>query len=264
MTTYTFPFGQPVIKLEQQDISPKKVFVLGVYASAVHAKWKDNDGKTISPALAVASEPCIFWRGDEEIEHENAEQIISRIDTKGAGTLSPSDDRFNGPSGKALDELFLKPLELKREDAWLCDIVPYSCRNPGQKKVIKDKYVPMMKEFILPEATTPELEHDLFSKERQKKILDELSKSKAETIILLGDKPIEYFQEFFKGGQKTLRDFGQTPETYGKEHKVEIAGKEYIVLPLVHPRQASALGAHSPIWLDLHTEWVKQKMVKVA
>ena len=40
-----YPFGSELQKVEQQDKSPKKVFVLGVYASAVHAKWKDINGK---------------------------------------------------------------------------------------------------------------------------------------------------------------------------------------------------------------------------
>lgn len=35
---YYYPFGEEVHKVVQQDRSPKKVFVLGVYASAVHAR----------------------------------------------------------------------------------------------------------------------------------------------------------------------------------------------------------------------------------
>ena len=56
---FYFPFGEQLQPLRQEDKSPKKVFVLGVYASAVHARWK-KDGKVICQALAVASEPCIF------------------------------------------------------------------------------------------------------------------------------------------------------------------------------------------------------------
>jgi hypothetical protein len=33
-----FPFGQPVLEIVQADRTPKCVFVLGVYASAVHAQ----------------------------------------------------------------------------------------------------------------------------------------------------------------------------------------------------------------------------------
>ena len=47
----TFPFGQPVLPLVQQDRRPQKVFVLGVYASAVHARWRGPDGAEIVKAL---------------------------------------------------------------------------------------------------------------------------------------------------------------------------------------------------------------------
>jgi uracil-DNA glycosylase len=255
MTPYTFPFGQPVKTLIQEDRSPKKVFVLGVYASAVHARWVNNDGKTITPALAVASEPCIFWRGREEVKYENAEQIISRIDTRGAGTLVPAAEQFNGPSGRALDELFLKPMELNRDDAWLCDIVPYSCRNLGQAKVIREKYDPEMLEHGLPEATTTPVPSPLCADERRQRILAELRESKARTVILLGDEPIKSFLHFFDSRWNRLGQF----EPYGSYHKVNIAGTDYDVLPLVHPRQASQLGAHSAKWYELHMEWIRSR-----
>ena len=56
----SFPSGQPIRKVTQTDRLPKRVFVLGVYASAVHARWIGQDGKTRIAALAVASEPEIF------------------------------------------------------------------------------------------------------------------------------------------------------------------------------------------------------------
>lgn len=114
-----FPFGSPLKKVEQQDTTPKKVFVLGVYASAVHAKWIGVDGKVKVNALAVASEPYIFWKGD------NADQIIEEIQIPPElGKLVPADERFNDPSGKVLDESFLEPLDCIRDDAWLCDLLP--------------------------------------------------------------------------------------------------------------------------------------------
>ena len=60
--SYQFPFGRIVNPMVQKDQTPKKVFVLGVYASAVHAKWIKNN-RIICKALSVASEPCIFWDG---------------------------------------------------------------------------------------------------------------------------------------------------------------------------------------------------------
>jgi hypothetical protein len=132
---YYFPFGMSLKKVEQKDKSPKKVFVLGVYASAVHAKWLDINNKIIVRALAVASEPQIFWLGD------NAERIINRIKIpKKLGRLVPASKNMNGPSGKALDDLFLKPLGYNREDAWLCDLLPYSRMNLSQKKALENHY----------------------------------------------------------------------------------------------------------------------------
>lgn len=64
-----FPFGQEVKKVEQEERSSKRAFILGVYASAVHARWVNLLGKTVVKAMAVASEPYIFWRS------ENAEEI---------------------------------------------------------------------------------------------------------------------------------------------------------------------------------------------
>ena len=79
----TFPFGQPIMKVCQSDRTPKKVFILGVYASAVHAKWFDENEKEKVKALAVDSEPEIFWRG------ENAKEIIEEIKIpKGAGLIN--------------------------------------------------------------------------------------------------------------------------------------------------------------------------------
>ena len=98
---YTFPFGQPIVPVKQVDDGrKKKLFILGVYASAVHVKWYGPDGKIRIRAMAVASEPEIFWRGD----YSYVLSVISKIalDSK-YGHLEPADHAFNGPSGNCLD-----------------------------------------------------------------------------------------------------------------------------------------------------------------
>ena len=130
---YYFPFGQQLRPLIQEDTTPKKVFVLGVYASAVHARWK-KDGQVICQALAVASEPRIFWDGDPE----EAKRIINAIDIpKELGTLEPAGRQLNGPSAKVLDENILAPLGFTRVDAWLCDCLPETRINPSQAKALR-------------------------------------------------------------------------------------------------------------------------------
>ncbi len=242
-----FPFGKEVRKVEQTDRSPKKVFVLGVYASAVHARWVNSQGKTIVRALAVASEPYIFWRG------ENAGEIIDTVQIpQQLGNLVPAEKQFNGPSGIALDELILHPLGLDRKDAWLCDLVPHSCMNASQQKAIEREYNPIAPKYGLPVPTVPKVPNRLTDEERRNAILDEIEESEAEKIILLGDKPIQWFLKYYDDRWRRLSDF----QPYGRWHDAKIAGQQYQVLPLAHPRQAARLGRSSQKWFELHQEWL--------
>ena len=253
---YYFPFGMPLKKVEQKDKSPKQVFVLGVYASAVHAKWIGSNSKTIVRALAVASEPSIFWKGD------NADNIISKIKIPPElGKLLPASKNMNGPSGNSLDEMFLNPLGFSREDSWLCDLLPYSRMNLSQKKALDKNYTDeLVKKHSLNAFSIPEFnKKELNSESRRNEILRELKQSRARKIILLGDLPIKYFLSKViddKVKVTSLKDFGTTTMTYGKFHSFSIEGTRYEVLPLVHPRQARGLGRHSKLWFDLHAKWI--------
>jgi hypothetical protein len=245
-----FPFGQPLQLVRQQDRSPKKVFVLGGYGSTAHAKWLSPEGKVLCEALAVASEPEIFWKG------ENAAEIISKITVPPeAGYLVPA--KTNGPSGKALDELYLKPLGLSRADAWLCDLVPHSFMNKNQKEAIAARYSPLCGKYNLPAATVPEKPRILIETSRRNEILAELEESQAETIILLGDEPIKWFLSYVSDCQKIkLSDFGR--ETYGTPHLINIGSKAYSVIPLVHVRQGGGIGPHDDYWEQAHNNWVEK------
>lgn len=247
--THTFPFGQPLKRVQQQDKSPKKVFVLGVYASAVHAKWI-RDGKQVVAALAVASEPYIFWRG------EDAAKIISGISIPPElGQLLPANKNLNGPSGKILDEKYLEPLGLDRSNTWLCDIIPESRLNPRQQKAVKDHYLPIAAKNNLPLPTIPLFDPtELASPHRREEILEELEISQAELLILFGDQPIKWFLQPTSTCKYTsLAQFG---EPYGRIHETMIAGKPYKVLPLCHPRQAGRLGRSSTDWYLRHKSWM--------
>lgn len=252
--SYYFPFGQKLHPVMQTDCSPKKVFVLGVYASAVHACWKDAQGNQLVKALAVASEPEIFWTG------QDAQKQIDKINIpEGVGRLVLPPKNLNGPSGRALDELFLKPLGINRADAWLSDLIPETRLNIHQVKAIKEVYEPFMKRHILPEVTIPHFSQDeLNSDKRRQEIMKELLLSQSDTLILLGDLPIKWFLNYFSEKKfEGLASFGETPETYGLEHIIKLSGKPFKVIPLCHPRQAQRLGASSDKWYKLHNHWVK-------
>lgn len=175
--------------------------------------------------------------------------------------MEPAAAHFNGPSGVTLDELYLNPLGVTRDEAWLCDLLPESRINPNQRKAINKHYQSLVEELGLPECTIPNFSASELRKQEKRhlEILEEIEESQAETIVLLGDLPIQYWLAYFSKYRR-LSDFGETQETYGIIHVVEISGKRYNILPLVHPRQAGALGKASRKWTDLHAQWVPDKL----
>ena len=254
-TNYYFPFGEVLHRLIQQDRTPKKVFVLGVYASAVHARWKKGKD-VVCAALAVASEPRIFWDGNEE----EAKEIIKRIKIPWElGTLEPAGSHLNGPSAKTLDEHILKPLGFTRDDAWLCDLLPETRLNDGQIKKIETEYEPLVEEYGLNHVTIPPRPTLFCDAKRCEEIVDELGESQAHLLILLGDVPIKQFLKRVASiPYSSLHEYVDI-YGYGKRTEVVIEGRAINVLPLAHPRQIGALGLHSKKWFDLHNEWEKQK-----
>lgn len=246
-----FPFGNPIQDVKQKDQTPKRVFILGVYASAVHAAWYSPKGKKLVNALGVASEPEIFWRG------ENASEIISKIEVPAeCGFLMPASNKFNGASGRSLDDLYLYPMGLSRSNVWLCDLLPRSRMNSGQERALKRRYLLWLKAGVLPEYNWPKVPYRFASADRIKEIVIELKKSKPETLALLGDKPIKQFLRQFLPSATNLKNLTRDGKDYGKTFKVEIDGFKVNVLPLVHPRQASRLGASSKEWSKIHRKWI--------
>jgi hypothetical protein len=244
----TYPFGQPLRRVLQVDRSPKRAFVLGVYASVVHARWLSRAGRTLVAALAVASEPCIFWRGD------GVETIISGIAIPAcAGRLVPATAQLNGPSGQALDDKVLTPLGLTRADTWLCDLVPHTCLNPKQKAALDRAYEPRMAEMGLPAVHLPDVPTSFADHARRRDVLAELVEARAGTLILLGDEPIRHWLRHFMPRWQRLSDLSE----YGVLHKIELPGWKGRLLPLAHVRQVGALGAHSPKWFEAHRGWMR-------
>jgi len=247
---WVLPFGQKLESVKQVDRSPKKVFVLGVYASAVHALWRDRKGKSRVNALAVASEPYIFWRGD------GIEETIARISIPPElGSLLPAQSRYNGPSGVALDAHVLAPLGLGREDAWLCDLVPHACLNPNQIRAIQVRYARPARLHSLPRATMPPVPHSLADETRRSEVMQEIRESQAHTLILLGDQPIKWFFSLLSDSPSRLVGFGYRDSTSGHLHPCSLEGLRLQILPLAHPRQIARLGTSSQKWYFLHRKW---------
>ena len=226
---------------------------MGVYASVVHAQWRNPDGKLIAQAIAVASEPEIFWIGNRAVE------IVGRIKVPAsAGTLVPASSNLNGPSGKSLDEHFLGPLKLSRDDTWHCDLVPYSRMNRGQESIVNERYNPIAKRCGLKKVQWSRASTKMISETRRDQITDQIVKSNASILITLGDEPLRQFASKFNAHKK-LSEYGLDIRSYGRLHPITIDGIDLKLLPLVHPRQAARLGSHSKDWADLHSRWIDKR-----
>ena len=259
---YYYPFGEELHPVVQQDRTPKKIFVLGVYASAVHALWRKGNN-IICRALAVASEPRIFWDGNTE----EAKEIVSRIKIpEELGILEPASNHLNGPSAKVLDEHILVPLGYTRKDAWLCDLLPETRLNPSQIKALKENYEPVREQYNLNRVTIPKRRTIFCNQLRCEEILAEIEESQAELLVLLGDIPIRQFlNRVAEVNYTSLQEYVNRYVNrygYGKKSQAIINGKSITILPLAHPRQIGALGAHSEKWYREHLIWEKEQMSK--
>lgn len=144
----------------------------------------------------MASEPEIFWRG------ENVDTIIQGISIPDDfWKLEVARHHFNGPSGIALDNYFLSPLGISRNDAWICDLVPHSCMNKGQQEAIKGAYLPHVQRHKLPLVSVPNVPTKYLDEQRceeiLEEILEEIHKPEVVNLILLGAMAIKLFSRFY-------------------------------------------------------------------
>jgi hypothetical protein len=198
----------------------------------------------------------MFWCG------ENAAEIIARVPVPAeAGRLIAAACNINGPSGIALDELYLRPLGVTRNSAWLCDLLPESRQNKDQANAVARMYAPLAKKLGLPTASVPMVPNRLADDKRVKDIVDEFLSSGANTLVTLGDKPLkEFVRRLHLMGKTSISAFGRTETEYGQLHPFTLGGRKFELLPLVHPRQAAGLGGNNASLRTIHASWVARKM----
>ena len=223
------------------------IFVVGVYASAVHAAWHGPDGKQLCQALAVAPEPWSFWDGSDA--GERISDLAAWLPS-GAGKLVPARSQFNGSSGRALKELYLEPLGNPR--AWLTDLHPVYYLSPGNAAALDRHYRPMARKLGLPPAELPARPPQVRpSRERLEELEQEFLQSGAELILTLGNEPIP---ALFDGQPSRL-----SREDYGRIIQRKLLGKYPVqAIHLVHPLQAARLGTSSSAWGTNHANWIQR------
>jgi hypothetical protein len=246
---YRFPFGRPLENTPPQKARNAKAFVVGVYASAVHARWIGPDGKEACKALAVSSEPCSFWDGT------GAEAIIADIQKtvpSDMGRLEVPARQFNGPSAGTLLEMYLAPLGLTPADCWITDLHDRYFLSPGNEKAVA-RYEKLRNEVLsaVPPAALPRRPITVVPKpERLTRLRDELRDSGARLVITLGNEPLRPLL-----GNRARK---LSLDGYGEPEGFEVLGQRVRVLRLCHPRQAGGLGTSSESWAGAHASWTKR------
>ena len=82
--------------------------------------------------------------------------------------------------------------------------------------------------------------------------------SEANLLVLLGDIPIkQYLNKVADVPYSTLDEYVNL-YGYGNASEIVLNSKSIKVLPLAHPRQIGALGAHSKKWHLAHRAWEDQ------
>lgn len=258
---FILPFGELIKKIKQLDRKQKDVFILGNYSHAVNADWISADNDTLVKNIPIASEPSIFWSG------ENADNIIKWVDIpKEIGSLLPAKRINNGQSGRTLIDRYLRPLEMKRDDIWLCNLVPYAQVFLSQRRDIEEFYMPLKEKYSLPMPNIPDFKTAEFRNEvRINEIMEELTISNPKLIITLGDEAINYFiRKVSDCKHLAIKDFSVDGDTYGKIHSISIDGNKYDLLPLYHPRQLDGLGKPSQLWNDQHNKWISKLSIQTS
>jgi uracil-DNA glycosylase len=243
---FRFPFGQPLEVTPPQEARNAKAFVLGVYASAVHARWIGPQGKEACKALAVATEPHSFWDGGD------ADAIVRAIRVpEEMGRLEPAARKFNGPSGETLRDRYLAPLGLRVRDCWITDLHDRYFLSPGNSKAIQ-RYEALRKKVrssLEPAHLPPRPTKVEPSKDRMERLREEFERSRARLVITLGNEPLGAL--FGRAARKL------SAKGYGEPEELEVFGRKVTVLRLCHPRQAGALGSSSTAWKATHDRWIE-------
>lgn len=248
--SYRFPFGR-MLKPAAPQVPSKKVkaFIVGVYSSAVHARWVSESGKQLCRALAVSSEPYSFWDG------KDASAIVKKVGETlpaGAGKLLPADPSYNGPSGIVLDERYLDPLGLDRTNTWVTDLHDLYYLSSGNLAALTKHYEPLVKEGLTKPANLPQRPASVAPTERQLERLKlEVQQADPPLVITLGNEPIPYI--FGRGTPKLAT------RHYGEVFEGDVFGHRVLCMRLCHPRQAGQLGASSSAWFEAHRRWVRSK-----
>ena len=242
MADYRYPFGRPLRAVHPAASGTRRIFVLGAYPSALHVHWTPPAHLGLAPvqALAVDDEPEPFWNGAAEQEQVAAWE--QRVDAQpGWGALTGA-RRFNGSSGRHLDQQYLAPLGVQREQVWITDTVNTYFVSEAGANAIATRYGPAAAALGLPVAQLPErpTAEELIiraAKDHADRLHAELEEAAPEHVLTIGNEALAALWQI----GVTLAQGGTRPgklsaACYGRRLTIRLGNGHVCLLhPLAHP-----------------------------
>ena len=248
-----FPFGNEVKKIVQKDRLPKPVFVIGINSSAVFARFISWDKSIKIYNIPVENEPDILWNGGVS----EARNIVAEIKVpKNFGRVIAEPKILNGILGRVFDKFYLRPLNLNRDQVWICNLLPHFVLSKSDSKAVR-MYNKICRKLALPEAllSTKKEKLQSISESRIQEIKKELFESKAEVIITLGQQPINWFIKKYDMMENNLLSV----KNYGFIRDVFVDSVKFKLISLFNPRQLlKEKNVDTKIGL-LHYDWIKNR-----
>jgi hypothetical protein len=270
-----FPFGRlSTLRPPRRPTGPSRLFVLGVYPSALHVRWtppawaKSQLGIDSIAALAVDNEPTVFWDGADATRHFDLwRAAVGFRDGDETGNWGHASPAGNGTSGRPVLERVLKPLGVGVAETWFSDVVNRffvkrgTAKKRQQADAISGSYTPFATELALPAAVLPERPRpeeliDLALREHRERIRSEIAEAKAPVVVTLGEEARRVLLALadHAEGSPTMaldrRRLSESPKSYGAQGGIRIGDIDAAWHALVHP------GQRSEVWKGWHDEWI--------
>jgi uracil-DNA glycosylase len=229
------------------------VFVLGAYPSALHVMWRPPEGKPVK-AMAVDNEPVPFWNGERENEYlANWKRAVGFRDGEWGEVAAVGD--LNGSSGVWVDENVLGPLDARREEVCITDVLNTYFSSTGGAVRVRETYAPFANRAGLPAAHLPEHPSEDFIVERgaklhRERLHRELGATAPDVVVTLGNAALRLVRTIGAASDAPVKLAADSE--YGREQSLRIGGQEMLWLPLAHP-------AAPRVYQEAHARWCRDR-----
>ena len=257
---WVYPFGGTVSPRPPSAEGPRRAFVLGAYPSALHVSWTPPAGlgRRVR-SLPVADELSPFWDGTDA--NRLVDQWRNEVGfSPDWGRVELPGSELNGSSGRPVEPMYLSPLGLARDDAWLTDCLDTYRASEGVARAIATVYDPIADELGLPRAQLGlhPAEAEIVAEARRdhsERLVSEIATCAPDTIITLGNAALRVLWSL--PGIVPMRPdppTALTPRDYGRPCDVRVDGRPVTLWAVGHPNIVRKNAAYAAA----HDEWMRR------